>query len=61
LGPAVVVAYIAYRATEALASIPMRMTVANLALAMGLAAAVSLLSALFTVGKLRTADPADLF
>ena len=39
----------------------MRMTVANLALAMGLAAAVSLLSALFTVGKLRTADPADLF
>ena len=61
MGPAVVVAYIAYRATEALASIPMRMTVANLALAMGLAAAVSLLSALFTVGKLRTADPAELF
>jgi putative ABC transport system permease protein len=61
MGPAVGVAYIAYRATEALASIPMRMTVANLALAMGLAAAVSLLSALFTVGKLRTADPADLF
>ena len=60
-GPAVVLAYVAYRATEALASIPMRMTVANLALALGLAAAVSLLSALFTVGKLRTADPAELF
>jgi putative ABC transport system permease protein len=60
-GPSVVVAYVAYRATEALASIPMRMTVANLALALVLAAVVSLLSALFTVGKLRTADPAELF
>jgi putative ABC transport system permease protein len=60
-GPAVVVAYVAYRATEALAGIPMRMTVANLALALVLAAAVSLLSALLTVGKLRTADPAELF
>jgi putative ABC transport system permease protein len=60
-GPAVVVAYVAYRATEALASIPMRMTVANLALALGLAVAVSLLSALLTVGKLRTADPAELY
>ena len=38
-GPAVVVAYIAYRATEALAGIPMRMTVTNLALALGLAVA----------------------
>jgi putative ABC transport system permease protein len=60
-GPAVVVAYVAYRVTEALASIPMRLTVANLALALGLAAAVSLLSALLTVGKLRSADPAELF
>jgi putative ABC transport system permease protein len=60
-GPAVVLAYVAYRATEALASIPMRMTLANLALALGLAAAVSLVSALLTVGKLRAADPAELF
>ena len=60
-GPAVVVAYVAYRATEALAGIPMRMTVTNLALALGLAAAVSLLSGVLTVGKLRTADPAELF
>ena len=37
------------------------MTVSNLVLALGLAATVSLLSALLTVGKLRTADPAELF
>jgi putative ABC transport system permease protein len=60
-GPAVVVAYVAYRITAALASIPMRMTLSNLALALGLAVAVSLLSALLTVGKLRTADPAELY
>jgi putative ABC transport system permease protein len=60
-GPAVVVSYVAYRDTEALAGIPMRMTMANLALALGLAAAMSLLSGLLTVGKLRTADPAELF
>jgi putative ABC transport system permease protein len=60
-GPAVILAYVAYRATQALAGIPMRMTMANLVLALGLAAAVSLLSGLLTVGKLRTADPAELF
>jgi putative ABC transport system permease protein len=60
-GPAVVLSYIAYRVTQALASIPMRMTLANLGLALGLATAVSLLSGLLTVGKLRTADPAELF
>jgi putative ABC transport system permease protein len=60
-GPAVALAYIAYRATEALASIPMRMTAANLGLALGLALVVSLASALLTVGKLRTADPAELY
>jgi putative ABC transport system permease protein len=60
-GPAVIVAYIVYRVTEALAGIPMRMTVSNLALALGLAAAISLLSALLTVGKLRSADPAELY
>jgi putative ABC transport system permease protein len=61
LGPAVVLAYVAYRVTAALAGIPMRMTVSNLALALGLAAAVSLLSAMLSVGKLRSADPAELF
>jgi putative ABC transport system permease protein len=60
-GPAVVLAYIAYRVTAALAQIPMRMTVSNLAIALAMAAAVSLLSALLSVGKLRTADPAELF
>jgi putative ABC transport system permease protein len=60
-GPAVVLAYIAYRVTAALAKIPMRMTVANLAIALGMAAVVSLLSALLSVGKLRKADPAELF
>ena len=60
-GPAVVVAYFVYRVTAALAQIPMRLTVSNLALALGMAAAVSLLSALLSVGKLRTADPADLY
>jgi putative ABC transport system permease protein len=60
-GPAVALAYVAYRITAALASIPMRMTMWNLALALGLAAAVSFFSALLTVGKLRAADPAELF
>jgi putative ABC transport system permease protein len=59
--PAVLLAYVAYQITAALANIPMRMTVANLALALGLAACVSLFSALLTVGKLRRADPAELF
>jgi putative ABC transport system permease protein len=60
-GPAVVLAYIAYQITAVLAKIPMRMTVSNLAIALGMAVAVSLLSALLSVGKLRTADPAELF
>jgi putative ABC transport system permease protein len=60
-GPAVALAYVAYRVTARLADIPMRMTVSNLALTLGLAAAVSLFSALLTVGKLRAADPAELY
>jgi putative ABC transport system permease protein len=59
--PAVALAFLAYRATEALASIPMRMTASNLGLALGLALLVSLGSALLTVGKLRSADPAELY
>jgi putative ABC transport system permease protein len=57
----VALAFLAYRATEALASIPMRMTASNLGLALGLALLVSLGSALLTVGKLRSADPAELY
>jgi putative ABC transport system permease protein len=60
-GPALILAYVAYRVTAALAGIPMRMTVSNLALALGLAAAVSLFSAMLSTGKLRSADPAELF
>jgi putative ABC transport system permease protein len=59
--PAVALAWVVYRATEALASIPMHMTARNLALALALAVGVSLLSALFTVGKVRRAEPAELF
>jgi putative ABC transport system permease protein len=59
--PAVVLSFAAYRATEALANIPMRFTAANLAEALGLAVVVSLGSALLTVGKLRSADPAELY
>jgi putative ABC transport system permease protein len=60
-GPALAISYAAYRATEALANIPMRFTAANLALALGMAVVVSLLSALLTLGKVRSADPAELY
>src|SRR5262249_52774105 len=60
-GPAVALAFVAYRATEALANIPMRFTAVNLGLALALAVVVSLGSALLTVGKLRSANPADLY
>lgn len=60
-GPALLLTYAAYRATESLAQIPMRFTAVNLATALGLALAVSLGSALLTVGKLRSADPAELY
>jgi putative ABC transport system permease protein len=60
-GPALALAFVAYRATEALAQIPMRLTALNVALALGLAVVVSLGAALLTVGKLRSANPADLY
>jgi putative ABC transport system permease protein len=60
-GPAVALAFVAYRATEALANIPMRFTAVNLGLALALAVVVSLGSAMLTVGKLRSANPADLY
>ena len=52
---------IAYQLTEQLAGIPMRLTSANLGLALVLAIAVGLLSGLLTVDRLRAARPADLF
>jgi putative ABC transport system permease protein len=59
--PAVVLSLAAYQVTHALAQIPMRLTAMNLALALALAVVVSLGSALLTVGKLRSADPAELY
>ncbi len=59
--PAVAIGSALYRATQALAGIPMELTAANLALALLLAVCVSLLAALLTVNKVRSANPADLF
>lgn len=59
--PAVVLAFGLYEATTALAGIPMRLTAASLGFALAFSAAVGLLAALLTVGKLRSADPADLY
>jgi putative ABC transport system permease protein len=60
-GPAVVLTFLAYRTTEALAQIPLRFTAVNLAMALGLALVVSLGSALLAVNRLRHADPAELY
>ncbi len=59
--PAVLVSYGLYRATEALATIPMRLTGFNLGLVLGLTLFAALGSGLLTVHKLRSANPADLF
>jgi len=58
---AVAIAAIVYRATEALAGIPMVLTGDNLALTFGLAIAVGAVTGALTVNRLRAADPADLF
>ena len=50
-----------YRTTEALAGIPMRMTAGILALALLLTLLVGLVSAVFTLNKVWSANPADLF
>jgi putative ABC transport system permease protein len=50
-----------YRVTEELAGIPMRLTAANLALALALSVAVGLLTGSLSLRRLRAADPADLF
>ncbi|QEH33622.1 FtsX-like permease family protein [Aquisphaera giovannonii] len=58
---AVILAIVVYRATEALAGIPMRLTPQSLAITLGLAIVVGLLSGGLSVSKLRTVQPADLF
>jgi putative ABC transport system permease protein len=58
--PAVALAYFLYRMTDALANIPMIMTAANLGLVLLLNLVAALASGLLTLGKLRSADPADL-
>jgi putative ABC transport system permease protein len=55
------VSYGLYRVTETLANIPMELTPGNLALVLVLTLATSLGSGVFTMRKVRTADPADLF
>jgi putative ABC transport system permease protein len=50
-----------YRATEALAGIPMRLTAGILALTLVVTALVGLVSAVFTMNKVWSANPADLF
>jgi putative ABC transport system permease protein len=59
--PAVVAGWILYRATEALANIPMRMTPVNLGRVLLLTVGASLVSGLLTLRKVRSADPAELF
>jgi putative ABC transport system permease protein len=59
--PAALVSYGLYRVTETLANIPMELTPGNLALVLVLTLATSLASGVFTLRKVRTADPADLF
>ncbi len=50
-----------YRATEALAGIPMRLTPRILGITILLTALIGLVSAIFTLGKVWRANPADLF
>ena len=59
--PAVVLGFAIYRATTALANIPMRLTLTNLAFALIFSTFVSLVAALLTIHKVRSADPADLY
>jgi len=59
--PAVLVGAVLYRATEALANIPMRLTSANLGLVLVLTLGASLVSAFLTLNKVRSAEPAELF
>jgi putative ABC transport system permease protein len=58
---AVIVGDLAYRATQALAGIPMEMTAQSLAIALGLSLAVGLITGGLSLRRLRAADPAELF
>jgi hypothetical protein len=60
-GLAVILAVIAYMATEQLAGIPMRLTAENTLITLVLAGVVGILSGLLSAAKLRGAEPADLF
>jgi putative ABC transport system permease protein len=59
--PAVILGAVLYRITDTLANIPMILTPANLALVLALNLTAAFGSGLLTLGKLRRADPADLF
>jgi putative ABC transport system permease protein len=58
---AVVLGFGLYRATEALAGIPMRLTPQILGLALVVTAIIGLVSAVFTLEKVWRTNPADLF
>jgi putative ABC transport system permease protein len=57
----VVATVVVYKATQELAGIPMRMTLENLGITLVLAVVVGVGTGLSTIGKLRRADPAELF
>jgi putative ABC transport system permease protein len=59
--PAVAAGAGLYKATEELANIPMRLTAVNLGSVLLLTLTASLVSALLTLDKVRSADPASLF
>jgi putative ABC transport system permease protein len=59
--PAVLVGAGLYWATQSLANIPMRLTAVNLGLVLVLTVSASLVSAMLTLDKVRSADPAELF
>lgn len=55
------VAIVVYKATQELAGIPMRLTLENLGVTFLLSVVVGVATGLLTIGKLRRADPAELF
>jgi putative ABC transport system permease protein len=57
----VLIAIVVYKATQELAGIPMKMTMENLGITLLLAVVVGVGTGLLTIGRLRRADPAELF
>ena len=57
----VLIALVVYKATQELAGIPMRLTWENLGVTLLLAIVVGVSTGLLTIGRLRRADPAELF